>query len=326
MKKKINNLLNNLGSLNKYNEFELKLRDFISENFDSFIYKWLRIILILVFVFLLRDFRAFLGELKFVFIIIIAVFVGAFTWLNSVRKKQKNNIYLLNRAINEIRNANYKSALDYMLTVYYRISNEKLWTIILDFSRKYKLDFEKQNAAVTINNESEKDIKKKDPKLFEIIKQIKTLTDYISKHSKIIEKSRKKISDLKEQIFNTNESKLKLEYEKLIKRYNDIIELEKSKIDFYGKAQNELLKLKENHIVTQKLLNERQELEGLENSLLEKSIYEAMDPEMGIDEFISYESAYLDAIKEYSETVSNSSDQNLFEDVILEFKDKTKRL
>lgn len=326
MKRKISHLINSFVNVDKYNEFELRIRDFISENLNTAIYKWIRIILILAFILLFRNFKLFLGELRFVFIIILAAFVGAFVWLNSLRKKQKNNVYVLNRAINEIRNNNYSVALDYMLTVYYHTHDQKLWSIIVDFSEKYNLSFDKQNARANVNKESEKDIKKKDPKLFEIIKQIKTVADYISKHLNIIEKIRKKISDLKEQIFNTNENRLKMEYEKLIKRYNDIIELEKSKIDFYEKAQNELLKLKENHIVTQKLLNERQELEGLENSLLEKSIYEAMDPDMGIDEFICYESAYLEAIKEYSEPVSNSSDQNLFEDVILKFKDKTNLL
>jgi len=154
----------------------------------------------------------------------------------------------------------------------------------------------------------------------------KIVADYIAKHKNVIVKSKKKIVDLEQQLLKTKELTLKSEYQKLIKRYEDIIDLENSKIQFYQKAQNELFNLKENHIVTHKLLDEKQELEGLENSLLEKSILESYNSEMTIDDFISYESSYLEAIKEYSETVSNSSDQNLFEDVIQNFKDKTEFL
>ncbi|MEA3450525.1 MAG: hypothetical protein U9Q83_01325, partial [Bacteroidota bacterium] len=204
--------------------------------------------------------------------------------------------------------------------------NEELWLIILEFSEKYELNSEQKSKMNSHMMNNEKDLKKDDPKLFEILKQIKLVADYIAKHNIVINKSQKKIMDLQQQTLKAKDFRFKSEYDKLVKRYDDIIELENSKIKFYQKAQNELLNLKENHIVTQKLLDEKNELEGLENTLLEKSIIESYDSEMTIDDFIKYESSYLEAIKEYSETVSNSSNQNLFEDVIQDFNHKTEFL
>ncbi len=326
MHRRIRHIYNSYRTIESKNEFELKIRNFISDNLSTRTTRLIQFVLFFAIIILARNFRIFIGEMKYLFFFLIAGVAATLVLLNTHKKKQRQNEYLLHRAITEIRNQNFQKALDYMLSVHENIQNDRLWTIILEFSEKYKPSETQQSRMSSEMIKNEKDIEKDDPKLFEILKQIKLVADYITKHQNIIKQSRQKIINLNQQLNKTMETKLRTEYEKLIKRYNDIIELEESKISFYNKAQKELLKLKENHILSQKLLDEKQELEGLENSLLEKSVHEAYSTDMSIDDFISYETSYLEAIKEYSETVSNSSDQNLFEDIIQKFNDKTELL
>jgi hypothetical protein len=155
------------------------------------------------------------------------------------------------------------------------------------------------------------------------MEQIDNVSKYIQKHRSTIDKSWNKIGELQKNIKNISDNRLITQYQQVIERYKSIIELENAKIDFYIKALDELLLLKQNHIYTQNLIAEKQELEKLESSILEKSYKEAYETNMSVDDFLLYENTYLEALKEYSDELSLSGDVDLFEEVIEKFKTKT---
>jgi hypothetical protein len=304
------------------NEFEIRLRKYIHQELGTRKLRLLQFVVFVAIALMFRNIYLFESEMIYLFLIIIIFLFALIIFINTFKHKQKAQAVKLFQAINFIKEQNYSRALDLLLDVYEKNKSEILWSIIDDFVKKYP-PTDEQQARISLLQMPKKKKNIKDTKLKEILEQLGNVTEYIKKHTEVINKIRKKISDLNLKIQSTLDARIKSEYESLIKRYTDIIELEKSKIKFYEKARNELLKLKENHLFTQNLIKEKAELENLENNLLEKSITEAYNSDMSIDDFINYEKSYLDAIKEYSETVSVSSDKNIFEEIIRKFDNKT---
>lgn len=264
------------------------------------------------------------GNMLFVYAVIFGIIIALFFILNIFKRKHLKAKHLLLKAIESIRKSRFSEALDFMLDAYQLSKDEELLNVIKDFTATYPPNPEQDIRITELTLKKSRNKRVKDKKLQEILDQIKNVSDYILKHKEIIANSFLKIKDLKNNVTNTRDERLRSEYAAIINRYEAIIDLENSKIEFYSKAKDELLKLKENHLITQKLLLEKQQLRDLEDSLLEKSIKESYDS--GIDDFINYETAYLEAISEYSEQISSSGDHNLFEDVIRSFNDKTEFL
>jgi hypothetical protein len=260
------------------------------------------------------------------FVVAIIVVIASFIITTVFKQKIHKTKTLLLRAVDNIRKNYYDTALTNLINAYKIKKDQRILDIIIEFSKEFKPSEQNEIEILEITTSNQKKSKEKDKKLTDILNQIQIVTNYIIKHQNLIKTSLEKITDLQKQSKEVKDTVILNEYSSLIKRYNDIIELENSKISFYSKAKGELLKLKENHIITQKLLTEKRELETLEDSLLEKSIIESNEKEMSIEDFVSYENAYLEAIKEYSEQISTSRNQNLFEEVIQTFKDKTNML
>lgn len=307
-------------------EYENRLRKIIKEKSWINFIKFSRIFVIFGAVLLLKNVLRVGGEVLFIYIIVFGVILTLLFVLNFFKRKQEKSVHFLLKAIDNIRKNQYELALDKMLEAYKLNKSEELLQVIIDFSNKYPPNVEQEILIAEFTLKGNKNDKVNDKKLAEILSQIHNISEYILKHKKFIVSSSKKISELKSSVTNTEEERLKTEYKSLVKRYQDIIELENSKIEFYSKAKNELIELKNNHIVTQKLFKEKEELKDLEDTLLEKSIEESNNTEMTVNDFISYENAYLEAIQEYSEKISSSRNQNLFEDIIRSFKDKTELL
>ncbi len=263
------------------------------------------------------------GGFLFVYFSLLAIIIVLFIFVGLFKHKHEKARRLINKAIGKIRNNRYNEALDLLLDAYDLSNDEQLFEIILNISKEMVLTPEQDIRITDFMLKNQKDEKTKDKKLQEIISQIKSVSNYILKHKEVIVKSNHKIAELEKSYSSTSDQMLVNEYKAISKRYEDIIELEKSKIDFYSKAQSELLKLKDNHIITQKLMKEKEELKNFEDNLLEKSIEESYNTGMSLNDFISYETAYLQAIQEYSEQISSSSNHNIFEDVIRSFNDKT---
>lgn len=324
------NTIKNLifSQINPSSEYEKKLRALINEKKGIQFIDVLQFFTIIFGLLLLKNVLRVGGTILFVYVVLLVIIMASFFAINFFKRKQRKSYHLLLQAIEFIRKMQYSLALDKMIEAYELSKNEDLLQIIKDFSAEYPPNTE-QEILITeyiLNSKKTNKNKNKDKKLQEILHQIQNVSEYILKHKKSIVNSKKKIIELTKNETNTSEERLKTEYKSLINRYDDIIELENSKIAFYSKAENQLIKLKNNHIENRKILLEKEELRNLEDNLLEKSIAEEYNTENNIGDFITYENAYLEAIEEFSEQISSTGDQNIFEDIIRSFNDKTEFL
>ncbi len=327
IRKHIDNFLDKyvFGTAPKLSDFEKEMRKLIRQikigNFRLF-----QIFSIIVVFVLLRNIAFFKGAWVILLIALLSAFIGLFIWSlissSSIKKSKK----YLNKALRLYRKKNYTKTLDFLLEAYKLNKNKRLWSLIINFSKNHKPNPEQQKIISELEFEKEEDRFKKDKKLSKIMQQILNVNNFITKHGEIVSNSWQKINKLKNQMQNTQDGRILKEYKSLIKRYEDIVALEQFKIEFYTKAKDELLKLKENHIITQNLAKEKEELLSLEDEILEKSIKEEYSSDMSVSDFITYENAYLEAFDEYSENISSSANQNLFEELTQSFKDKTKLL
>ncbi|MBN2892056.1 MAG: hypothetical protein JXL97_09330 [Bacteroidales bacterium] len=300
-------------------EYERRLREVIKNKTKQGYIKAIQFFVIMVMVALMTRFTT-----PLMILIIIGVFVSILRVLNIFKGKYKRASHLIIEAIDFIKKSQFNAALDKMIDAYKITKDKDLLQIIIDFANDYPPNAQQDILIMEITFGNEKKTNIKDKKLQEILNQLSSISKYILKHKEVVVSVLKKINDLKMNLAGTKDERIRKEYSVLIKRYDDIIELENSKINFYEKTKDELLKLKENHVITQKLLLEKEELRNLEDRLLEKSIKETYDTD--INDFLSYETAYLEAIKEYSEQISSTGDQNLFQDIITSFNDRTELL
>ncbi len=310
-----------LESLPNPSQHERDLKNFIKKEAATQKLKNLKVLLIFIFIFMgIKLFSKF----KLLYLLILLILGVIFFFLQKSLSKKEKTKNVLQTAISNLKKQEFSHATDRMLEAYDIFKHPTLLNIINNFTKVNPANREQYLKILEINLEKSHTPKKKDEKLQEIENQQDNIDNFLNKHKETKQKSLTKINELRTNITNTPNERLKNEYQTFISRYEDIVELENSKIDFYLKAKEELLKLRENHIITQKILFEEKELKTLEDDLLEKSIKESYESE--ITDFINYETSYLEAINQYSERISDSSSQNIFEDIITEFEIKTKIL
>ncbi len=301
-------------------ELEKRIKNYQKQNVSSV--GWILLLYTLFFLFFSLTIILKKLFLLIPFALILLILLIFYT---KSEKRKKMRTYAL-KAINFLRSNNPVSAFDYLMKAYKIDENNILFGILQDIELSYDLLPEQHAEMNEILFERTKKNRKKDEKLYEILTQIAKISDFIKKHRNTIDKSWQKINELQEKLKYIADTRLQAEYQQLISRYKAIIELENSKINFYAKALDELLILKENHIHTQNLLAEKRELETLENSVLEKSYKEAYETDLSVDDFLLYEKTYLEALKEYAEELSSANDEHLFDEIIEKFKIKTELL
>lgn len=314
----INQFLNKLITKNKPSLFESEIYDVI-KFLKKDPHKTLKNITIIAGVFLLF----FVAKTAFAKIY-IAILIGTFIFFAIQSFKRKKTKKLLRKAIKYQKNGDYKNTIDILLKAYKMSKNDKIWEIIIEYIKQYPPNKQQQHTILLTELKKEGIKDKKDKKLSEILQQIANTSNYIKKHLDIINNVIEKIKNLKIKLIILTNEKLLAEYQDIIQRYENIIELEKAKINFYEKAKDELHKLKENHLITNQLHKEKEELKTFEDQILEKTVAEQYNTEMTVNEFIIYENAYLDALNEYSESISTSGNQNIFKEMTDSFKTKTK--
>ncbi len=249
----------------------------------------------------------------------IAVIVGALLANLLSSNKGKRKTYLI-KAKQNLMQSQIDLALENMLIAYDIASNDKLLNLMSDFIEDFNVLPEYKAKVVSLIVEKEMPHAKKDKDYRKILEKLKQTADYLTKHQQTINESRGKIRELNEKIRNLKDQRMLAEFQKLIERYENIISLELAKIDFYNKAQDELIKLRNKHLLNKELIKEKEKLLKLEDRLLEKSLSESYSN--SIDGFIIYEREFLKALDEYSETLSVSTDQNIFDEVMREFQNK----
>lgn len=313
------------GSAPKVSAFEKDLKQ-LTKEISIKAFKLIQLFSVVILILMLQSIGKFSGVMSIALIAAIAGVIVLLIWSSKISSKTRRAKNYLQRALKTYKTKDYVTTMNLLLDAYEILKIKKLWNLIISLAQEQTPTLEQQSRIAEFEYKKDEQVYKNDKKLAEIMQQIITVGDYIKKHGDVISNSWNKISELKLQLQGTSDNRLLSEYNSLIKRYEDIVGLEQSKIEFYTKAKNELLKLKENHLITQKLIKEKEELLNLEDSILEKSIHEEYTSDMSVNDFIVYENAYLDAIKEYSETISTSANHNLFEEITQNFKDKTKLL
>ena len=251
-------------------------------------------------------------------IIIAAILINLFS-----SNKGKRKTYLL-RAKQYLIQNQLDLALKNMLIAYDIASNDNLLNLMSDFIEDFNVSPENKAKVIQLIVEKEMPKSKKDKDYLKILEKLKQTADYLTKHQHTIDESRTKIKELNEKIRNLKDQKMLNEFQKLVERYENIIMLELAKINFYNKAQDELIKLRNKHLLNKELIKEKENLMKLEDKLLEKSLSESYSG--SIDGFIIYEREFLKALDEYSETLSVSTDQNIFDEVMKEFQNKVKNI
>ncbi len=306
-------------------EFEQDLKKLI-KNYPSNFYIYIIILAVFGIMTSMSNLEVFSGVYYYFAVLVFFGFIGLFAWAIRQSSKYKKSKKYLKEALKFYKTRHYVMAMDGLLKAYSLKKIEQLWDLIIQLAQEHTPTAQQQSKIAEFEYAKNEKKYKKDEKLSEIIEQIMNATNYLRKHNQIIKNISNKISELQVKLQSINDVRISSEYQTLIKRYNDIIALEESKIVFYSKAKNDLEMLKENHLVSQNLMQEKEELRNWENTILEKSIKEQYDADASVSDFITYENAYLDALKEFAEPISSSGDQNLFEEITQNFKDKTKLL
>jgi len=262
------------------------------------------------------------GELfLLVFIAILLVGLSLLKITSGGKGKLKTYVY---KSIDALKRNSYNESFDWLLNAYNVRKNDFLIEIMNNFACDFNISALQKAFLTKMQIKKDKKENKKDKNYLKLLDQLDQTSSYILMHNKSIEESIEKIRMLEKKLNTIDEKMMRKEYTDLIKRYNDIISLENSKMQFYSKAQNQLYDLKRKHLMNKELIMEKEKLRNFEDSILEKSIVESYDD--NIDKFIFYEAEYLKALKEYSQTLSVSSDENLFDEIIRDFELKIKSI
>ncbi len=164
----------------------------------------------------------------------------------------------------------------------------------------------------------------KDPKLKQIFTELLNVLNFIYQHKQQLSQLEQKQSQLKTELINAPET-YKDELNQLITRYDNLIKLEKSKIEFYLQLKDELNQLYKNYIYQNKIQQEYEFLNQLESSYLSNSIKEDIEADSKTD-FVDYQNAYLKALAETANQVNSTQNQDLFEEIRNNFKQKKQQL
>ncbi len=204
-------------------------------------------------------------------IILLIEITILFVTLRSKRKtvKAQNK---LDEVYHNFRTNNIKAALEILISVYETHHNSRLLEFIFLFSTHYRPDFTQQSQIVNLEYSQLKSSKKYDKKLIGILNQIMDEYENIDNVNLIIAKANKRIEDLKEDFdFDDKDNEFAVEFAKITNRYQEIISnSQKKKEDARSKIE-QLLKLKKNFAINQKLLKAKEELKKLEDELWEDS-------------------------------------------------------
>lgn len=260
----------------------------------------------------------------YIFLPVFTAFFVAYFFVSKNKKKlslAKSNIIW---AIEYISKNKKNEALDSLLKAVELYPNTSLWEHTIQLNQSFEPYANLVIKTIEIENRFFSKRVPKNENIQNISKQMNQLIELIKKHNKIVDEIQKSIDNLVNKQKITNEPSFIEEYSSLINRYNNIVELEKSKIDFYKQAICNLLKLKENHINFLNLQNEKAKLIDFENNLLEKTIKEQYSSE--VEDFLTFETVYLQTLQEYTKNISLSENNNIFEQLTQEFKNKTERI
>lgn len=304
-------------------KYETLLKDFIKQKFDKNNVLGIALILALLIAFslIIEEF----GENEYFIILFIVLVLLTLYLLNFFGSKKGKVKTLILKSIDALKRNNYTKSFDYLLNAYEIIKDKLLLEIMNNFAYDFSISPLQKATLTQIQIKEEKKDKKNDENYRKLLEQLEQISAYIIKHNASIEESSKKIKSLEDKLTNINDETMQREYQKLIERYKNIVKLESSKIAFYSKAQNQLYDLKKKHLLNKELIMEKEKLRNFEDSILEKSIAESYK-KGSVDEFILYETEYLKALGEYSETLSVSADENIFDELIRDFETKVKSI
>ncbi len=255
--------------------------------------------------------------------IIALVFFVCYLIIYRLLRRGKLEKYLT-EAKENLLSGNISAMLHNLFLAYKLHPYDEIYEIMLDIVNNYRVDPEARAKVLSIVIEKDAEDLKNDKNYQKIIEKLNKIAVYLKKSNEIIKESEEKINELKDRIKLVQDNNQKHEFIEIIKRYENIIKLEKSKINFYEKAQDELIKLRNKHLLNQEIIREKEKLLKLEDKLLEKSLSESYGD--SIDGFIIYEREFLKALDEYSETLSVSTDQNIFDEVMREFQNKVNNI
>ncbi len=163
-----------------------------------------------------------------------------------------------------------------------------------------------------------------DQKLKNILTELLNVLNFLYQHKKQLSQLQNKQSQLKLELVNAPEN-YKDELNQLINRYDNLINLEKSKIEFYKQLKSELNQLYKNYIYQNKIQKEYEFLNQLESNYLSSSIKEDMEAETKAN-FVDYQNAYLKALSEIASQVNTTQNQDLFEQIRNNFEQKKQQL
>ncbi len=257
--------------------FEKEIQKIFSEEFSVKVINWALIFLFAtLFTLIYVTFKSAQGTIKYALYAATAVNVILIYFLFR-RKRRKNKAKeLLSDAFHNIRRNNISESFGELISAYQLYRNSRLLEFIFILATQFQPDLQQQSVIISLELEKLKAQKQSDKKLLEILKQIVNLTESIEKHEQIIVKSKEKIQELEEQLAFTDEQEFINEYLNIIRRYEEIIEQEKLKIERNKEKVEHLLKMKNNFVITQKIIKAREELQRLEDELWESNISESI--------------------------------------------------
>ena len=274
--------------MKKEKNFPKEIQDILTNEFSTktiTIFTIIGIVLLPILLFLGSKFQS---SLLYIFLGIISIIdIIAITYLFSLKKKNSIAKQRLDDAFDYSRIDNVKATIENLVQAYQSVKNSRLLEFIFIYATQYHPGFKLQSTITSLELNKLKAQKTKDKQLIEILKHIVSTTNDIERHKNFISKSNLKIKHLHEEINQTEEQELLVEFNVIIKRYEGIVSKGKEKIKKDEQKVENLLKLKNNFIISKRIKQARAELIQMEDEFWTNSISDEYTPEYNEDKINS---------------------------------------
>ena len=258
--------------MKKEKNYQKEIQDILSNEFSTkniTIFTIIGIVLLPI-LFLLGS--KFGSSSLFIIGIISIIDILVIAYLFSLKKKHSIAKQRLDDAFDYSRIDNVKATIENLVQAYQNVKNYRLLEFIFIYATQYRPDFKLQSEITSLELNKLKAQKTKDKQLIEILKHILNTTSDIERHKNFISKSNLKIKHLKEEINQTEEQELLDEFNIIIKRYEGIVLKGQEKIKKDEQKVKNLLKLKNNFIISKRIKQAREELIQMEDEFWTNSI------------------------------------------------------
>ena len=300
--------MNNNQKNKLLNKIQKAIKETNKNNFSKKTQIIILIIIFIIFAIISIVFKRFgiIGSVVGIFIIFMSLFL---------LKNFKPRNYL-NSAKSALEKNNLEKLWSYLEKAYYKTKKTIIFELIQDLANYTKQEEKSELIELLLEM---KFVKKTKKRFLKIYNNLLNTLEFILKCKTKIKEFKTKKNTIEKDLLKENNLALKEKFQGLVTRYDEMLSLENSKLEFYSKSKTELYELKNYHQSNSKFQKELTELQETEDSYFKNSFKEKNIPAENISDFIQYENSYIKALEYYSEEISNSNSLKMFEQLTKDF-------